>query len=240
MDSNKIMNLLIVFFFSLSLAFSSSSMKIGEKLKYSAYFGGVPAAEASLEIIGKEKLNGTSTYHVRFSAKSKGIINYLFPINDKIDLWLTEDSLLTVKESLRIREGNYKKSQKMILNHNKNFVILSSDTLAIPDNTHSPYGLFYFFRMKDFNQVVLDTLHTTNGKKTTALKVEIERDVKIDVPAGSFNCTKITPMRLNDKEFKNRSQMSMLFSNDRNRYPVKIWLTMKYGSLVLELNKITN
>ena len=234
------MNLLIVFFFSLSLAFSSSSMKIGEKLKYSAYFGGVPSAEASLEIIGKEKLNGTSTYHVRFSARSKGIINYLFPINDKIDLWLTEDSLLTVKESLQIKEGNYKKSQEMILNHNKGFVVLDSDTLAIPGNTHSPYGLFYFFRMKDFYQVVLDTLYTTNGKKNTALKVKIERDIKVNVPAGSFNCTKITPMRLNDKEFKNRSQMSMLFSNDGNRYPVKIWLTMKYGSLVLELDNITN
>ncbi len=234
------MNLLIVFFFSLSLAFSSSRLKIGEKLKYSAYFGGVPAAEASLEIIDKEKLNGASTYHVRFSAKSKGIINYLFPINDKIDLWLTEDSLLTVKESLRIREGNYKKSQEMILNHDKDFVVLDSDTLAIPGNTHSPYALFYFFRMKDFNQVVLDTLHTTNGKKTTALKIEIEKDVKIDVPAGSFNCTKITPIKLNNKEFKNRSQMSMLFSNDGNRYPVKIWLTMKYGSLVLELDNVTN
>ena len=234
------MNLLIIFFFSLSFGVSSASMKIGEKLKYNAYFGGVPAAEASLEIIGKEKLNGASTYHVRFSARSKGIINYLFPINDKIDLWLTEDSLLTVKESLRIREGNYKKSQEMILNHNKDFVVLDSDTLAIPGNTHSPYALFYFFRMKDFNQVVLDTLHTTSGKKTTALKIKVERDVKIDVPAGSFNCTKIIPMKLNDKEFKNKSEMSMLFSNDRNRYPVKIWLTMKYGSLVLELDNITN
>ena len=234
------MNLLIIFFFSTSVGVSSANMKIGEKLQYSAYFGGVPAAEASLEIIGKERLNGKSTYHVRFSARSKGIINYLFPINDKIDLWLTEDSLLTVKESLRIREGNYKKSQEMILNHNKNFVVLDSDTLAIPGNTHSPYGLFYFFRMKDFNQVVLDTLHTTNGKKNTALKVKIERNVKVNVPAGSFNCTKITPIKLNNKEFKNRSQMSMLFSNDGNRYPVKIWLTMKYGSLVLELDNITN
>ena len=234
------MNLLIVFFFSLSLAFSSSSMKIGEKLNYSAYFSGVPAAEASLEIIGKEKLNGTNTYHVRFSARSKGIINYLFPINDRIDLWLSEDSFLTVKESLRIREGDYKKSQEMILNHSKSFLVLDSDTLAIPGNTHSPYALFYFFRVKDFNEVVLDTLHTTNGKKTTALKVEIERDVKVNVPAGSFNCNKITPMKLNDKEFKNRSQMSILFSNDENRYPVKIWLAMKYGSLVLELDNITN
>ena len=234
------MNLLIIFFFSLSLAFSSASMKIGEKLKYRAYFGGVPAAEASLEIVGKEKLNGTSTYHVRFSARSKGIINYLFPINDKIDLWLTEDSFLTVKESLRIREGNYKKSQEMILNHNKNFVVLNSDTLTIPGNTHSPYALFYFFRIKDFNQVELDTLHTTNGKRITDLKVEIERDVKVNVPAGSFTCTKISPMKLDEKDFKNKSQMSMLFSNDENRYPVKIWLTMKYGSLVLELNNIAS
>ena len=234
------MNLLIIFFFSLSFGVSSASMKIGEKLQYSAYFGGVPAAEASLEIIGKEKLNGASTYHVRFSARSKGIINYLFPINDKIDLWLTEDSFLTVKESLRIREGNYKKSQELILNHNKNFVVLNSDTLTIPGNTHSPYALFYFFRRKDFNQVELDTLHTTNGKKTTALKVEVERNIKVNVPAGSFTCTKISPMKLDEKEFKNRSQMSILFSNDEKRYPVKIWLTMKYGLLVLELNKITN
>ena len=66
------------------------------------------------------------------------------------------------------------------------------------------------------------------------------QDVKVSVPAGSFDCNKITPRKLNDKEFKNRSQMSMLFSNDENRYPVKIWLTMKYGSLVLELDNITN
>ena len=64
--------------------------------------------------------------------------------------------------------------------------------------------------------------------------------MKVNVPAGTFTCTKITPMKLNEKEFKNRSQMSILFSNDEKRYPVKIWLTMKYGSLVLELNKITN
>ena len=61
--------------------------------------------------------------------------------------------------------------------------------------------------MKDFNQVVLDTLHTTNGKKTTALKVEIERDVKVNVPAGSFTCTKISPIKLDEKEFKNKSSI---------------------------------
>ena len=234
------MKLVVTSFFSLSLVFSSASLKIGEKLKYSAYFGGVPAADASLEVLGKEKLNGASAYHVRFTARSKGLIHYLFPINDMIDLWLDEDSLLTVKELLQIREGNYRKSQKTIFNHNKNFMILNSDTLVIPDNTHSPYALFYFFRNKNFNLAKLNTLNTISGKKTTALKVEIKEDVQVNVPAGNFTCTKITPTKLNEKKFKNRSQMSILFSDDENRYPVKIWLTMKYGSLVLELESITN
>ena len=234
------MKLVIISFFSLSLVFSSTNLKIGEKLKYSAHFGGVPAADASLEVISKEKLNGASAYHVRFSARSKGLINYLFPINDRIDLWLSEDSLLTVKELLQIREGNYKKSQKMIFNHNENFVVLNSDTLTIPDNAHSPYALFYFLRNKNLKLAKLNTLHTASGKKTTTLKVEIEKDVKVNVPSGDFTCTKVTPVKINEKKFRNRSQMSILFSDDENRYPVKIWLTMKYGSLVLELESITN
>ena len=234
------MKLVITSFFLLSLVFSSANLKIGERLKYSAHFGGVPAADASLEVIGKEKLNGASAHHVRFSAISKGLINYLFPINDRIDLWLSEDSLLTVKESLKIREGNYKKSQETIFDHEENFMIINSDTLNIPNNLHSPYALFYFFRNKNFNETKLDTLHTTSGKKTTSLKVKIEKNVNVNVPAGGFTCTKVTPIRLNKKEFKNRSEMSILFSDDENRYPVKIWLTMKYGSLVLELESITN
>ena len=65
-------------------------------------------------------------------------------------------------------------------------MVLNSDTLTIPGNTHSPYALFYFFRIKEFSQLELDTLHTTNGKRITDLKVEIERDVKVNVPAGAL------------------------------------------------------
>ncbi len=128
----------------------------------------------------------------------------------------------------------------MIFNHNENFVVLNSDTLTIPDNAHSPYALFYFLRNKNLKLAKLNTLHTTSGKKATTLKIEIENDVKVNVPSGDFTCTKVTPVKINEKKFRNRSQMSILFSDDENRYPVKIWLTMKYGSLVLELVSITN
>ena len=57
------------------------------------------------------------TYHVRFSARSKGVINYLFPIDDQIDIWLNEHSLLPIKILANIREGKFKKQSETYINH---------------------------------------------------------------------------------------------------------------------------
>ena len=234
------MRIIIIFYFLSSFILGNShSFKIGETLKYNAYFGGVPAANAKLKVIGKERVNDSMTYHVEFTARSKGLINYLFPINDKIELWLSEDSLFTIKESLKIKEGNYKKSREVIFDHKSNVAVLGSDTLKIPRGIHSPYSLFYFFRNKEISQLK-GVLNTMQGEKIIPLNIVIEENIKTKVPAGRFLCTKVSPVKLNNETFKNKSQMSILFSNDNNRYPVKIWLNMKYGSLVLELESITN
>jgi len=231
---------IILSFLLYSSLLSDIPFKPGETLKYNASFGGVPAANASLKVIGKKKLDDIMTYHVQFTAKSKGLISYLFPINDKIDLWLSEDSLFTIKESSFIKEGSYEYSREMIFNHQSGNVLLENDTLQIPKGTQSPYSLFYFFRNKDIANMTLDTLNTIQGKRVTPLNILIEEDIEIIVPAGKFVCTKVIPVKSNKKKFKNKSQMSILFSNDDNQYPVKIWLTMKYGSLVLELDSIIN
>ena len=72
----------------------------------------------------------------------------------------------------------------------------------------------------------------------TELGLLLEKSVKIIVPAGSYVCTKLIPMKSDKKDFKNESRMSILFSDDSNGYPVKIWLHLKYGSLILELKNV--
>jgi len=72
----------------------------------------------------------------------------------------------------------------------------------------------------------------------TELGLLLEKSVKIIVPAGSYMCNKLTPVKSDKKNFKNESKMSILFSDDSNRYPVKIWLHLKYGSLILELENV--
>jgi|TARA_B110000444_G_scaffold32465_1_gene27608 hypothetical protein len=51
-------------------------------------------------------------------------------------------------------------------------------------------------------------------------------------------CTKVEPLRIENKKFKNEGNIQIYFSEDKNKYPVKIKLKLKYGSLVLKLERI--
>ena len=43
---------------------------------------------------------------------------------------------------------------------------------------------------------------------------------------------------MDKQKFKNEATMSIWFSNDDVRYPVKISIKMKFGTLILKLNEL--
>ena len=214
--------------------------KVGESLNYKASFSGIDAATGRLEVLGIETINNVSTYHVRFSANTHGFANFLFPIRDVIDLWLDENSLAPIRVKKDISEGKYKKKSMSNLSQNQGFAIVRNDTISMGMGTHSPYSLFYFFRNKNLSKIDGEIFSTIEGKKITPLKMKVTEGINISVPLGDFNCTEVTPTRIDKKKFKNEATMSIWFSNDEHRYPVKIWLKMKFGAFVLKLDEITN
>ena len=214
--------------------------KVGESLNYKASFSGIDAATGRLEVLGIETINNVSTYHVRFSANTHGVANFLFPIRDVIDLWPDENSLAPIRIKKYISEGKYEKKSESNLSQNQGFAIVRNDTISMGMGTHSPYSLFYFFRNKNLSKIDGEIFSTIDGKKITPLKMKVTDGIKIRVPIGEFNCTKVTPMRIDKKKFKNEATMSIWFTNDEHRYPVQIWLKMKFGAFVLKLEEISN
>ena len=239
MENIKIMKLLLAFLLIFPL-YGNIPFKIGEELNYDASFGSIDAAKGSLKVLNKESINNIMTYHVQFTAKSKGIINYLFPINDQIDIWLNEQSLLPIKVISNIREGKYKEKSETYINHEAGYAITNGDTLEIGNEIHSPYSLFYFFRGQEIVKMEGQTIETIQGKKIMPLEIKIEENINETVPAGTYYCSKVSPSIKGKKQFKNKATMSILFSNDDNRYPIKIWMSLKYGNLTLSLNEIIN
>ena len=240
MDGSALMKFILFLFLFSFVSGKDIPFEVGEILNYDASFSNIKAARGSLKVLDKETVNGVKTYHVQFTAYTKGITDYLFPIDDVIDLWLTEDSLITVRVKTDIHEGKYHKKSHLDLYHDSGYAIAGNDTIPMQSGTHSPYSLFYFFRNQDISIFNGETLKTIQGKTITPLKVNVEENIQISVPAGDFLCSRVTPERSDKKQFKNKASMFILFSNDDNRYPVKIWLKLKFGALVLELDEIIN
>ena len=230
-----------LFFINLTLVFGNSSpVSIGETLLYNASFRGIHAANASLKIIKKVVVGIDSVYHIRFTAKSEGPINYIFPIDDEINLWLDIKTFLPIKIHKKINEGRFKKTTKIHFNRKHNFALINNDTLRIEKNTQSPYSLFYFFRKNSIQDFKNQEISLIQNNKTALLNLTVRENEVVSVPAGEYTCSIISPERKDNKKFKNKAELDVMFSNDLKKYPVKIRLKLKYGYLVLELDKIIN
>ena len=230
-----------LFYLCFSLIFGNSlSLNIGETLLYDASFRGIHAANASLKIVKKEIVGIDSVYHIRFTARSEGPINYIFPIDDEINLWIDIKTFLPIKIHEKISEGKFKRSTTVQFNRENNFALIDNDTLQIKKNTQSPFSLFYFFRKNSIQDFKNKEISLIQNNKTVLLDLLVRENEIVNVPAGKYTCSTISPERKDNKKFKNKAELDVMFSNDLKKYPVKIRLKLKYGYLVLELQKIIN
>ena len=123
-----------------------SPLVAGEILEYTAQFNVIPAGTASLEHLGFEKINGHNTLHFRFTAKTGHIADRLFKIRDRIDTWLDTETLTTIKQEKRLREGNYRKRVRMSVDQMAGKIVTLADTLDIEGDIRDPYSLLYYLR----------------------------------------------------------------------------------------------
>ena len=215
----------------------STPFIVGETLNYSASFSGVKAGRGSLKII---KEDGNS-FHIQFHAKTNKLTSYFFPINDIIDIWIDKVELTPILIKENISEGSYKRKNTINFFQNKGKAIINNkDTISFNTSVHSPYSLFYFFRKFDILNYKNKTIKLFQKKNANTIKVNVENKVTLNTKLGEFTCTKVSPVRSDNKQFKNESSISIWFSEDTKKYPVQIWLKMKYGGLMLKLEEIIN
>ena len=131
-----------------------TSVSVGETLFYKASFRGIHAARASLKIIEKKVFEKDSVYHIQFRARTRSAFDYIFPIDDKVDLWVDVKTFLPVKISENISEGNFKRSANLIFNRKNNYAIIDNDTLKIEESIPSLHILCFIF----FESITLEVL----------------------------------------------------------------------------------
>jgi hypothetical protein len=217
---------------------SAWPFQIGERLTYNVSFTGITAGQASLEVVNDTVVNNYHQLHIRFNARTTFPVSSIYTIDDQVDTWLDSKSLYTRKMTKKIRERNYKKDSHTIIDYDQSIAITDGDTVIIDQFLRDSYSLFYFLRTIPLS--IGETIDFTafNGKKITPFQIITKTKETINTMAGTFPCLVVKPFREGTTLLKNKGDMIIWFSDDKNKLPIQIRIKLKYGSMLLKLKDI--
>ncbi|GIS71280.1 MAG: hypothetical protein CM1200mP10_08570 [Candidatus Neomarinimicrobiota bacterium] len=234
----KFFHIIFLSIFTILYGQSAWPFQSGEKLTYNVSFTGITAGQASLEIVNDAEMNNHHQLHIRYIAKTTFPLRAVYAINDQIDTWLDSKYLYTKKLTKKIRQGNYKKDSYTIIDYDQSIAITNGDTVIIDQFLHDSYSLFYYLRTIPL--IIGETIDFTafDGKKITPFQVITKTKETINTMARTFPCLVVKPFREGTTLLKNKGDMTIWFSDDKNRLPVQIRIKLKYGSMLLKLKDI--
>ena len=223
-------NYIIITIYLLSMINAAEKLpfNFGEKLIYDVSFAGIKAGKAYLEVLVDNENNNSNEIHIRFVAKTSFPFSSIYTIDDQIDTWLDIKSLYTKKILKSINQGNYSKESETIIDYENFISITNKDTTDINGYLYDPYSLFYLLRTKPLILGETIKINTFGGKKITPIQIITKSEEVINTIYGSFNCLVVKPFRKGSTLLKNKGDMMIWFSNDKNKLPVQIKIKLQY------------
>lgn len=212
---------------------------VGEKLEYDLKVNIIKAGNAMLKVIGEEEVDGKPAYHIRYTVRSNRYVDVLFYVRDQVNSWLDKDGLFTRRLEKNIREGSYRYKLKATVNYEDSTVTSRGEVFPIESEIRDPFSLFYYLRSIPLEVGQQLSFTTFDNNQFVDFQIIVHRRETVRVPAGRFSCLVIEPYRKGKTLFKQKGDMRIWLTDDKQRLPVKIETKATYGSMTIVLRKIS-
>lgn len=234
----RIILLLLIFISSISFS-QNSPFNIGEQLNYSLHFNFIKMGRGYLLVDEEGTVNDIPAHHVTFYAKTSKFADRIFKVRDKVDIWLDQRDLTTLKVIKQIREGDYNRNFYTLLDYKNSIAITNNDTIPLDGRVRDPYSLLFYLRTIPLEVGQILDFTTFDRKKTTDFQVMVAGKEEVITPAGTYTCKIIKPFREGKSLLKNSGDMMIWFTDDEQCIPVQIQIKLKFGSMLLQLLSIS-
>lgn len=236
-----------IIFFSSTIIFaqdlSQKSFKPGEKLEYIMYYGWIDGGVGTLEL-SEDSINGQYVWHAVLAARSIGITDKIYRINDRYESYFDPYVDLPVKSIRDIHEGNYTWYNESYFDHEHDTVYSQrSGAVKIPDNSQDIVSAFYKLReiLNDETEIgTVIKIESYFADEVFPLYIRYKGIETIKTDLGTFECMKFSPVVEVGRVFKTKDDMTMWISNDKNRLPIRMKFDLFLGSLKCDLLKYEN
>lgn len=208
---------------------------VGEELVYRATFAGVRAGTARMRVDTIEVIRGRRAYHFVFTIDG-GI---LFRMHDRYDSWIDVETLSSLRHIQNISEGLYKRNTTFEIwpercEYQKN------DEPVLPSVCHPLDDGSFIYAVRTAG-LRADETQTNNRYFRPDRNPVVLTGLGVDtvtVGAGTFISIVVRPTIKTGGLFAENTGARVWFSDDANRYPVKVSTKFAKFSVTLSLESV--
>ena len=223
------------------LASSAIAFSIPERLEFDLSYTGIIAGHAVQEVT----LEGTDT-HIVSTARSADWIRFFFPVDDRIESYLTSGTPPLYIGSPRLYQER-KHEGKTITNREARFDRLKLEvtttdhrnknekTQPITKRTYDTLSSFFYFRTIPLQVGTSYFIDIYDCNRLWNTEVKVLRREELVIPLGRFKTIVIQPLLKSEGLFARTGDLFIWLTDDDRRIPVQMKSKVVVGSITATL-----
>jgi hypothetical protein len=213
---------------------------VGERLEYEARFSFLNLGTMTLEVSDTLTYEGQLCYSISSILTSTRSLRFLFSIDDTIDVYTSHDELLPLLFRERINESGYHRASNLYFDREK--LIVSYDNslrFDIFDDTRDVVSFWYYLRSipLEIGDTIRISVHS--ARENQEIMCFVKNGGKVKTKAGEYNTILVESQTEGKGIFGSKGGMEIWFS-EKDRLPVQIRASMKFGSVLFKLREVKN
>lgn len=205
-----------------------------ERILFDLKFSFAKGGEAEL-IINDTIFNGGPAIHYYLVARTTGLSDKLFGVNDVYETIVDAETRLPLKSIRNIKEKKYRWYNETVYYHDIDSINSQrTGWRAVPDNLVDIISVFFYFINKhlfeDIESGVQVTLPTFHADKIEDVTIKFIGEAVIETDWGKINTYVLSPVVDKGKLLKRSDGLKFFISQDK-KIPVWLEFDMKVGAL---------
>lgn len=211
--------------------------KINFKVYYNVSFVWVPAGEANFTT-RQTTFKGRNAFHIIGDGATYSSYDWFFKVRDKYQTWIDTETLLPLRFTRRVREGDYRYDNQVDFDQERQIASSKNKSYKTPECVQDVLSAIFYARNIDYSKMTVGTkvpFRMFLDNQVYSLYIRYLGKEIITTKYGTFHTLKIAPLLIKGTLFEGGEKMTVWISDDQNHLPLRVSSPILVGSIKADM-----